>query len=58
MSPRVVVDIHLAHPCAFHHCVERAEVLLDEADQVHGVAFCGGFGFAEALEALHVGHEA
>jgi len=29
-----VVDVHLAHLGAFHHGVQRDEVLFDEADEV------------------------
>jgi hypothetical protein len=31
-----VVDVHLAHPGAFHHGVKRAKILDDEFEQVIG----------------------
>ena len=52
--PRPVVEVHLAHPGAFHNLVDRAEVPGDEVEKVDRVVFDGGLGFAEALEALEV----
>ena len=43
---------------ALHHRVERDEVFLDEAQQVHRVVFHFGHGFAEALEAADVWQQA
>jgi hypothetical protein len=57
-AARSVVDVHLRHPGALHHHVERHEVFLDEVDQVHRVVFHGGLGFAEALEAAEVWQQA
>jgi hypothetical protein len=53
-----VVDVHLAHPGAFHHQVEGDEVFRDERDQIQRVILDGGLGFAEALEALEIGQQA
>ena len=53
-----MVDVHLAHPGAFHHRVERDEVFLNEAQQVHGVVFDGGLGLSHALETLEVRQQA
>lgn len=57
-GPGALVDVHLAHPGAFHHGVEGREVLFDEADEFGGIEFDGGHRFAEALEALDVRHQA
>jgi hypothetical protein len=48
-----VVDVHLAQPGAFHHRVERDEVLFDEAHKIQRVVYDGGFGFANVLEGLN-----
>ena len=53
-----MVDVHLAHPGAFHHRVEGDEVFRDERDQIQRVILDGGLGFAEALEALEIGQQA
>ena len=37
-----VVNVHLAHPGAFHHRVEGDEVFRDERDQIQRVILDGG----------------
>ena len=53
-----VVDVNPPHAGALHHGVERREVFLDEADQVHRVVLHLGHRLAEALVGLEVGHQA